>query len=224
MGLYLVIPTLLVIIASVLIVRAGAIALRMTGLDEKTASFQALSAFTRAGFTTKESEMVVSHPQRRKIITWLIVLGNAGILATIVTATSSLTTSTDYELAIVLGVLIAGIILIYVIARYSGLNRNWENLVQKRLLRGRFFSASPKAEHLLHLADGFGISRIPIIEPSSKTDGILLSDMKLGDFIVLGIERGDHWISSPGSDELINRRDYIILYGDLSKLEGLLKR
>ena len=54
MGLYLLIPTFIVIIVSVLIVRAGAIALRMTGLDEKTASFQALSAFTRAGFTTRE--------------------------------------------------------------------------------------------------------------------------------------------------------------------------
>ena len=88
MGLYLLIPTFAVILLSVLIVRAGAIALRLTGLDEKTANFQALSAFTRAGFTTRESESVVSHPQRRTIVSWLIVLGNAGIVAVIVTGTS----------------------------------------------------------------------------------------------------------------------------------------
>ena len=85
MGLYLLIPTFVVILVSILIVRAGAVALRLTGLDPKTANFQALSAFTRAGFTTRESELVVNHPRRRTIVTWLIVLGNAGIVAVIVT-------------------------------------------------------------------------------------------------------------------------------------------
>ncbi len=159
MGLYLLIPTLLVIVASVLIVRAGAIALRMTGLDEKTAQFQALSAFTRAGFTTRESEMVVSHPQRRRIITWLIVLGNAGILAAIVTATSSLTTSTDYKLGIAIGILILGIFAIYGIARHNGLNRRWEALVERRLLKARVFSPAQKLDHLLHLLTAMGSVR-----------------------------------------------------------------
>jgi Trk-type K+ transport system membrane component len=49
-GLYLLLPTFLVIILSLLVVRAGAIALAMTGMDEKKARFQALSAFTRTGF------------------------------------------------------------------------------------------------------------------------------------------------------------------------------
>ena len=75
-GLYLLLPTLLVIIISFLVIRAGTIALMMTGMDRKKASFQALSAFTRAGFTTREAEAVVNNPQRRRIITWLIILGN----------------------------------------------------------------------------------------------------------------------------------------------------
>ena len=46
-GLYLLLPVLLTILASFLVVRAGAIALIMTGMDPQKASFQALSAFTR---------------------------------------------------------------------------------------------------------------------------------------------------------------------------------
>ena len=67
-----------VIVASVVIVRTGAVALQMTGLDRATASFQALSAFTNCGFTTREAESVVNHPQRRRIVRALMLLGNAG--------------------------------------------------------------------------------------------------------------------------------------------------
>jgi membrane protein implicated in regulation of membrane protease activity len=224
MGLYLLIPTLLVIIGSVLIVRAGAIALRMTGLDEKTAAFQALSAFTRAGFTTKESEMVVSHSQRRTIITWLIILGNAGILAAIVTATSSLATSTDYKLAIAIAVLIAGIFLIYIVARFSGLNRWWERFVEKHILRGRVFSAVPRIEHLVHFLDGYGVGRISIHDKSSADESSLAGKLTKGDFTVLGIERRDQWIPNPGAGETIKDGDYVVLYGELSKMDAIIRR
>jgi Trk-type K+ transport system membrane component len=89
-GIYFLLPTLLVIFFSFLIVRAGAIALMMTGMDEKRARFQALSAFSGTGFTTREAEFVVTHPKRRRIVSWLMILGNAGIVTVIVTGTSSL--------------------------------------------------------------------------------------------------------------------------------------
>ena len=74
------ISLLIVIVVSIIIVRIGAVALEMTGLSREMASFQAQSAFTGTGFTTSESEYVVSHPLRRKIIKMLIFIGNAGII------------------------------------------------------------------------------------------------------------------------------------------------
>ncbi|MGB3863736.1 MAG: hypothetical protein WA915_16785, partial [Candidatus Aminicenantaceae bacterium] len=67
-GLYFLFPTLLVILISFLFVRAASIALMMTGLEKHKARFQALSAFSGTGFTTKEAEVVVNHPKRRNII------------------------------------------------------------------------------------------------------------------------------------------------------------
>jgi Trk-type K+ transport system membrane component len=93
MGIYLILPTLMIILFFFLIVRAGAIALMMTGMDQRRARFQALSLFSGTGFTTREAETIVNHPQRRQIATWLMILGNAGIVTVIVTATSSLVTS-----------------------------------------------------------------------------------------------------------------------------------
>jgi hypothetical protein len=43
------------------------------------AAFQAQSAFSGAGFTTQESETIVTHPLRRRIVRLLILLGSVGI-------------------------------------------------------------------------------------------------------------------------------------------------
>ena len=59
-GIYFLLPVLLTIFVSFLIVRAAAIALRMTGLEKKKAIFQSLSAFTGTGFTTREAENVAA--------------------------------------------------------------------------------------------------------------------------------------------------------------------
>ena len=123
-GLYFLLPALLVIFFSFLIVRAAAIALMMTGMDRKRAVFQALSAFSGTGFTTKEAESVVNNPLRRRIVSWLMILGNAGIVTVIITATSSFVTSEGYQLSINVLVLLVGIYLIYKIATHKGFIRS----------------------------------------------------------------------------------------------------
>ena len=78
--------SLLIIIAlSIIVVRIGAIALELTGLSSEIASFQAQSAFSGAGFTTTESEAMVTHPVRRRIIRILILLGGAGVTTSMAT-------------------------------------------------------------------------------------------------------------------------------------------
>lgn len=84
-----VITLLVVLTLSILVTRVATVALTHTGLSKESAKFQARSAFTGVGFTTDESEKVVNHPVRRRILLVLMLLGNAGI----VTAVSSLIVS-----------------------------------------------------------------------------------------------------------------------------------
>ena len=68
--------TLLIILAVVLIIgRLATIALTVTGIPREIAKFQARSALTGAGFTTNESESLVNHPARRRIIVLLMTVG-----------------------------------------------------------------------------------------------------------------------------------------------------
>ena len=76
---------LIVFAVSFFVVRLAAVALRLTGLPEQNARFQAMSALTGTGYTTTEAEMIVNYPIRRKIIAWLMIFGNLGIVSVLST-------------------------------------------------------------------------------------------------------------------------------------------
>ncbi|MFP4323953.1 MAG: potassium transporter TrkA, partial [Anaerolineales bacterium] len=80
------ISLLVVVTVSLIATRIATIALTLTGLSYDAAYFQALSAFSGVGYTTGESEDIVKHPVRRRIIAVVILIGNIGL----VTAVASL--------------------------------------------------------------------------------------------------------------------------------------
>ena len=219
-GLYFLLPTLLVVFVSFLVVRAASIALMMTGMDEKKARFQALSAFSGTGFTTKEAEVVVNNSLRRRIITWLMLLGNAGIVTVIVTATSSLATSRGYQLSVNFLILLGGIYLVYKIATHKGFIRRWESFIEGKLIKSYAFEESA-TEDLLHLLEGYGLVRT-IVKENSPFIGNSISESKLTEkgLLVLGIERGKNWIPIPKAKEAIEEDDRLVVYGPLEVLKA----
>lgn len=217
-GLYFLVPTLFTIIVSFLVVRAGGIALMMTGLDVNKAKFQALSAFSGTGFTTKEAETVTNHPDRRQIISWLMVLGNAGIVTVIVTTTSSFIYTQKSDLPLNVLVLVAGIFVIYKVLTRKRIIMGWEHFVEKRLLKKRYLEEGA-TEDLLHLIEGYGLVKRLVTE-KSHINGKALLDFKLPSkgILVLGIERDKKWIPIPKAKEVIRPGDGLIVYGAYDKL------
>ena len=57
-----------IITLSALVTKVAAIALMHTGLSTEIAKFQARSAYTGSGYTSQESEKLMNHPVRRKIV------------------------------------------------------------------------------------------------------------------------------------------------------------
>jgi hypothetical protein len=221
--MYFLFPTLLAILISFLFVRGASIALMMTGLDKNKARFQALSAFSGTGFTTKESESIVNHPQRRKIVRYLMIMGNAGIVTVIVSATSSFSTSQGYQLPMNVLILAVGILLIYSLAKYKGFTRRWEHFIEGRLIKSPAFEESA-TEDLLHFLEGYGLVK-KIVHEESSISGKSLAESKLNEkgILVLGIERNRVWIPTPKSSEKINQGDYLVIYGPLKVLKSKLE-
>jgi hypothetical protein len=222
-SIYFLVPTLLAILVSFLFVRAASIALMMTGLEKHKARFQALSAFSGTGFTTKEAEVIVNHPVRRKIARWLMIMGNAGIVTVIVTATSSFTTSAGYQLPLNIVLLIIGVFVIYKLASSRGFTRRWENLIEKKLIKSPQFDES-SVEDLLRFIEGYGLVKKIVPEDSSMI-GKSLAKLKLNErgILVLGIERGKNWMPTPKASEVLEGFDRLVVYGPLSALKSKLE-
>jgi len=218
-GLYFLIPTLMVILLSMLFVRAGAIALVRTGIHYEQAKFQALSAFTATGFTTHEAEKVVNHPTRRKIISLLMIGGYAGIAAVTVSATSSLVTTTAQNLPRNILVFCLGLVCIYILARHFGLMQRWENMVERLLYRSALFEFEP-VEELLHLVEGFGLVKVEVTAESPLIgQSIIQIGTEHKETLVLGMERGQTWIHARRMDKPLQQGDQLIIYGHLERLK-----
>ncbi len=72
-----------------LVVEIAIALLITTGLEPQIARFQVVSMMTSTGFTTKESELILRHPIRRKIAVFLILFG-AFSLAVVISSISNI--------------------------------------------------------------------------------------------------------------------------------------
>lgn len=70
---------------STIIVRIASTIMRLTGLPDNVARFQSLSAMTGTGFTTRESELIVNYPIRRRVLMTLMIIGNLGLVSVVST-------------------------------------------------------------------------------------------------------------------------------------------
>ena len=209
------ISVLIAITLSLLITRIATEALTLTGLSRTSARFQARSAFTGTGFATAESEAIVKHPLRRRIIMWLMFLGNAGFITVIssLVLTFVSTSSAGDGISRLLYLLI-GILVLWLLATNRAFNRVLTRLVRKALRRWTDLDLQDYAR-LLHLKGKYQVTKIEVDEYNWLANK-KLRELRLPDegIAVLGIERRDRiYIGTPYGDNCICPGDTLIVYG-----------
>ncbi|MBD3346674.1 MAG: potassium transporter TrkA [Chitinivibrionales bacterium] len=222
----LAIASLLVILAlSLLITRVATSALSHTGLSKESARFQARSAFTGVGFTTNESESVVNHPLRRRILMTLMLLGNAGIVTSVSSLMLGLIKPQGDGLVVRLLVLFAGIVALMIIARSKWIDKHLSRVIDAALKRYSKMDIKDYAS-ILHLASGYTISELKIEKKDWLANRTLAeSQMKDEGVNVLGIQRKNGpYIGTLEADTLIKPDDTLILYGRQGLLKNLDRR
>jgi K+/H+ antiporter YhaU regulatory subunit KhtT len=215
-----IISLLVVLTLSILVTRIATVALTHTGLSRESAKFQARSAFTGVGFTTNESEKVVNHPIRRRILLLLMLLGNAGV----VTAVSSLILSfadLNESRALLWRVvlLVSGLVILWSFAASKYVDRHLSNLVSKALKRYTNLKVQDFAK-LLHLAGDYQITELQV-QAGDWLAGRSLGELGLRQegIMVLGITRENGgFIGTPDGSTAIKADDVLILYG---RAEGI---
>lgn len=203
-----------VLTISVMVIRVAAVALRLTGLPEDVARFQARSAFTGAGFTTSESETVLNHPLRRRIVGLLILVGNLGLVTVLATVIVSLvdTVEEDKSMLMQLGWLAAMLVLLWLVALNPFADRVMCGVIGRVLSRHETFSTD--APHLLlQMPAGHHISELRLTAEFAA-DGYALRDFLRPGLQVLGIRRIDgSYESLPGPGTKLRPLDDLMVYG-----------
>lgn len=221
-----VLSLLLVVVLSIIVTRVATIALTYTGLSRESARFQARSAFTGVGFTTSESERIVRHPVRRRIIMLLMLLGNAGIITAVA---SLMLTFVGSEGALALGgraaALLVGVAVLWAVSGSAWFERRVSPLVARALRRYARLDVQDYAG-LMHLAGEYQIAEMQV----GAQDWIAhrtLRNLRLRDegIVVLGIERsGGTYLGAAPPDTEILPDDVLVLYGRSPALADLDQR
>ena len=221
-----VISLLVVLSLSFLVTRIATVALIHTGLSRETARFQARSAFTGVGFTTSESENVVNHPVRRRILLLLMLMGNAGIITVIGSLILTFVNVHEANSMWRQGLLlICGIIALWLAANSKWVDRNLSNLITWALNKYTSLDIQDYAS-ILQIAGDYRVIELKV-EPGDWLAQKTLDELKLSDegVLVLGINRrSGKYIGAPKGTAEIRSGDVLILYGRANCLENLDQR
>jgi K+/H+ antiporter YhaU regulatory subunit KhtT len=219
-----IVTVFVVLVASLLVVRVGAVALSLTGMAREAARFQARSAFFGVGFTTAEAESVVGHPVRRRIIAWLILLGNAGVISVLGTLVISFGGNQGNTLARA-GLLLAGLIVIGLIAASRPVDRALNRAIRRALARWTDLDVRDYSA-VLELEGGYEVAEL-LVEADDWIAGRALCEVTLRDegVVVLGVRRGDGgYLGAPDGDTVIGPGDVLTLYGREERVAELDRR
>jgi len=201
---------------SVFIVRIASVALRLTGLEEASARFQALSAFSGTGFTTSEAETVVNYPIRRRIVAVLMIIGNMGLVTVFATLVVSLvhTEGEVHAVIVQLAWLFGGLALLWFLMLNKTADRFMCSLIGKTL-ESTTLLGKRSFHRLLQIGDGYSICEHPV------GPGLLNEDGDLSESDLLALDLTALVVRSPNGDLLagslfdgrINPGDSVVLFG-----------
>ena len=225
----------IIVIVSITVVRIGAVAFELTGLDWTVAKFQALSCFTSTGFTTKESELIVKSQQRRKIATILMIIGHAGLVSLIATFVNSMRPSQLVHkvfqpiihldnmptLSVLINIVIIALACWLILSLFSRtkFSKKLTKVIQNFFIKKDFISRI-YVQDLVISAGGFGIINIEVTKNS------MLYHLSLADTVkqyphmkILAIERGRNIITNLTDDTRMLLGDNIISYGKIDEIK-----
>lgn len=202
---------------SVFIVRVASVALRHTGLEEGTARFQALSAISGTGFTTKEAETVVNYPVRRRIVVLLMIIGNLGLVTVMATIVVSFV-HTDGDVRAIVEQLVWLIAVLGLLWLFI-LNKRAERVMCKfigRVIESTTLLGKRHFLRLVQVGDGYSVCKHPLVEPWLTAERALtVADFASYGLTILAVHTTDGDIVQEfTATDALTVGDVLILYGE----------
>lgn len=219
---------LITLVLSLLVTRIGAMALMLTGLSNETSKFQARSAFCGVGFTSDETESIMSHPVRRRIVYTLMLAGNIGLATFTASTIASLlqaTGSRSNEIVVKMGILAAGVVSLWIFSRSRIVEKQLNRVISWSLRR---FARLEVRDYIsiLNLQKGYSVFELHLCKKDWLAEKSL-RELRLTreGILVLGIRRkSGEFLGAPKAETKTAKDDILVLYGPIDRLTELDQR
>jgi len=187
----------------------------MTGVSKELARFQARSAFTGVGYTTREAERMMDYPARRRILMTLMLVGNAGIITAVSSLVLSFVDVQGLEALERLLWVVGGVVALWLVALSKWVEKQMHRMVHWLLRRGTDLEIVDYTS-LLRVSSDYSVRELKV-EEGDWLARRELRELGLTDegVVVLGIVRHDsgHYVGAPQPGAELYPGDVAILYG-----------
>lgn len=214
---------LFLVILYITIIEIFTVIFRLTGVSNTRAKFQVISLLTNCGFTTTESEIIVSSRKRRKIAIIIMLFGNifnVAIVSLLVNMFISFSKNKDFNIFNSSLYLFGFLVFITVIRKIPFFRVTFDNIV-KHIAAKVIFSKKANPMLIFDNFHGFVIAEIKIVDVPEKINNRTLMESKISKdygIRVLNIKRDDLSMGDISKDEVIMKNDRVMVYGLLANI------
>ena len=197
--------------------------LRLTGLPDEKARFQVMSLLTGCGFTTHESEMILSLRPRRRLALIIMLFGyvfNITIVSAFINVFLSLK-QTQVEKLFLGALLPSGLVILFFILLRVPKIRELETRLFQRLAGRILHQTSVNTVMLLDHIGADSIAQILLREvpedlrDKSLADTGLKNDLNI---LVMLVERGGRKAEAPDGYTVFQKGDKLTVFGDIKTI------
>ena len=230
MSLNLALLILLLLIAMYLtFIEIFTVLFMITGMSHTRSSFQVISLLTNSGFTTTESEVVVSSRKRRKLAIATMIFGhifNVAIVSLLVNVIMSFSKDGSVNILPAIICLIVFLGFIYIFKRLPFVRIAFDKIV-KRLANRVMFNKNSNPLLILDNFNGFVIAEVKIVDVPEKLKNKTLLESRISkDYGIrlLTIKRNEQTIGDIKKDEIVISNDRLIIFGPLMGIIEVFKQ
>lgn len=214
---------LVVFIVLWLLIEILSIVMKLTGLELHKSRFQIISILTHTGFTTRESELIVQHPVRRRIASILMIVSYV-TQATLITLLFDML-SNDRKSLLHICIALAAVLLFILATKNKHISARFELLAEKILMKRIKKVNAGHIDKILNLSPDFSIYELVIDSESPICNKVLREIHLKENYIqVLKIDRGSEVIDFPLADTKVLHGDRMIVYGKIDAITGMIMK
>ena len=193
---------------------------RLTGLPDERARFQVISLLTGTGYTTKESEIILSTRRRRRLARITMLFGyvfNITILSAFINVFFSLKKGQFENFFVGILIPLAAVAVIFIFMRVPKVRAWGDNLLQSTADRYFMRMETFNAVLLMDYIGGDSIARVTLMHIPEEYRGKTLAETRLRaetGILVMLVERSGGKNVAARADTVFEVGDKLTVFGD----------